>query len=173
MINKYRGIDKRNPKKKKMVYGSYHKHLPFTPNPIGGVVLDSDYKHLIIQDAFSDWNMPRGMQSIEVIPESVKRFSGLEDKNKRELYDDDLVKLILPNGEIRIFRLRFKTVDREIKNHPEFVGEYSKVRVTAIVFEWNGFDLFPCIDEKGRSDVEKMEWAGTYDDNPELLEESK
>ncbi|MBL1228171.1 hypothetical protein IW492_02855 [Enterococcus sp. BWB1-3] len=106
-------------------------------------------------------------------PFHIMQSIGEFDRNNCELFDDDLVKLTLPDGEVRIFRIRIKTLDREVRNHPEFVGEYSKVRITAVVFEWRGFDLFPCIDDKGISDVSKMEWVGTFWENPELLEVSE
>ncbi|MGL4695207.1 YopX family protein [Enterococcus larvae] len=117
-------------------------------------------------------NKLRILREVKENVENVELMQSInqQDKNGRELFADDLVKLILPDGEVRIFRIRIKTVDREVRNHQEFVGEYSKVRITAVVFEWQGFDLFPCVDENGVSDVSNMEWVGTFWENPELLE---
>lgn len=54
--------------------------------------------------------------------------------------------------------------------HPDFDDAVAKVELNAVCFEWNGYELFPCIDENGISDVAKMERAGNIFDNPELLE---
>lgn len=120
-------------------------------------------------------NKLRFLREVKENAENVELMPSINetDRNGRELFADDLVKLFLPDGEVRIFRIRIKTVNREVRNHPEFVGEYSKVRITAVVFEWRGFDLFPCVDENGVSDVSKMEWVGTAWENPELLEAEK
>jgi hypothetical protein len=83
--------------------------------------------------------------------------TGLFDKNGNQIKVGDKVRLILDNGEERIFDVCFKTVSRTVKNHPDFVDRYAHVNITGIVFVWNGYDLFPCIDENGVPDNEKME----------------
>ena len=83
--------------------------------------------------------------------------TGLFDKNGTPIKVGDKTKLVLDNGEERVFDVCFDTVQRTVKCHPDFDDEYSKVAITGIVFCWNGYCLFPCIDENGVSDVSKME----------------
>lgn len=83
--------------------------------------------------------------------------TGLFDKNGTQIKVGDRTRLVLDNGEVREFDVCFKTVVRIVKCHPDFDDEYSKVAITGIVFCWQGYDLFPCMDESGISDVSKME----------------
>ncbi len=84
-------------------------------------------------------------------------YTGLFDKNGTPIKVGDSTRLILDNGEERVFNVRFKTVNRTVKSHPDFDDEYANVSITGIVFCWEGYDLFPCVDENGISDVSKME----------------
>lgn len=83
--------------------------------------------------------------------------TGLFDKNGQEIKIGDRTRLILDDGEVREFDVCFKTVTRIVKNHPSFVDKYSKVSITGVVFQWKNYELFPCLDENGISDVSKME----------------
>lgn len=83
--------------------------------------------------------------------------TGLLDKNGNEIEIGDKVKLQLPSGEERIFEVQFKTVTRQVKNPPDFDNDFSKVNITGVVFTWMGYDLFPCVNEDGIADNEKME----------------
>ncbi len=83
--------------------------------------------------------------------------TGLFDKNGVVINVGDKTRLVLDDGEIREFDVCLKTVKRTVKSHPDFDDEYAKVAITGIVFCWNGYDLFPCIDKNGISDVSKME----------------
>ena len=84
--------------------------------------------------------------------------TGLRDKNGTEIKIGDRTRLVLPSGEVREFEVCFKTVKRTtVKTLPGFEPETAEVSITGIVFCWNRHDLFPCVDEEGVSDVEKME----------------
>lgn len=83
--------------------------------------------------------------------------TGLFDRNGNQIRVGDKVRLILDTGEERIFDVCFKTVQRTVKCHPDFDDEFAKVNITGVVFCWMGYDLFPCIDENGVPDNEKME----------------
>lgn len=83
--------------------------------------------------------------------------TGLFDRNGIPIKIGDKTRLILENGEVREFDVQFKTVKRTVKCHPDFYDEFAEVYITGVVFCWNGYDLFPCIDKNGISDVSKME----------------
>lgn len=83
--------------------------------------------------------------------------TGLLDKNGKEMRIGDKVKLILDDGEERIFDVCYKTVERWVTCHPDFVEKYAKVSITGVVFCWKGYDLFPCVDSEGIPDNRKME----------------
>jgi len=81
-------------------YGAYHKHLPYTPASLTDgkdeEKIEKDYKHIIIQDSFSDWNMPRGIVCIEVVPETVGMCTGKKDKHNCLIFENDRLRITLP-----------------------------------------------------------------------------
>lgn len=105
----------------------------------------------------------------EVRPETIGQFTGLYDKYHTEIYEDDIVQLTLSNGEVRNFVVDIDTVVREVVSHPDFDAPTSKVAITGVVFKWNNYELFPCVDENGKHDNEDMIVVGNIWDNPELL----
>lgn len=111
------------------------------------------------------------IDQFDVVPETVCQYTGLTDKNGVEIFEKDIVKLILPDGEIRYFKVSIKSVVRKVLCHPDFNDEVSKVEITGIVFEWNGYELFPCVDTYGVPDYKTMEVIGNIFDNPEIAEQ--
>lgn len=85
--------------------------------------------------------------------------TGLKDREGNEICIGHEVTLPSMN---RVFKVKEKTVVRFIKVLEGFEGEYSKVSITGVVFEWNGMDLFPNVDENGIPDNEKMIISGTW-----------
>lgn len=83
--------------------------------------------------------------------------TGLKDKNGNPIFIGSRTRLVLESGEIREFEVCFKTVKRAVKSHPTFDESFATVNITGVVFCWNGYDLFPCVDNNGISDVSKME----------------
>lgn len=88
------------------------------------------------------------------------RGTGLYDREGFEVKVGDKVQLILDDGEERIFDVEVKTVERVVKCHSDFDDKYARVQITGVVFCWNGYELFPCVDSDGASDVNKMKIIG-------------
>jgi uncharacterized phage protein (TIGR01671 family) len=104
---------------------------------------------------------------------TVGQYTGLKDKNGKKIYTEDITEIELANGEIRRFVVRIKTVVREVVSHSSFSDDTAMVAITGVVFEWNGFELFPCVNEKGWHDNEYlMRVIGNIHENPELVEDS-
>lgn len=91
---KFRGKDVRT---SHWVYGAFHEHIDITPAAFykNSESRENHIKehthHLIIQDAFSDYCMPRNIQCFEVTSETVGQFTGFTDCVTREIYEDDIL----------------------------------------------------------------------------------
>ena len=149
----------------KWVYGGYHKWETRQPCPVGNDELKSDeIKHVIVINSFADWNMPRGMQACEVIPETVGQYTGLTDKNGVKIFEGDIVSF---------------EHDKDINTDDYFFVKKKKYRrnyTIEFVNTFNHYGLrfrnksihFPCKCSTLRThDVEVI---GNIHDNPELLE---
>jgi len=84
---RFRGIRTDNGK---WVFGYYIKHLNYTPC-VNHIVMPEEYQHFIMQDGFSDWNMPRNTRHFEVVPETVGQL--LLTGADFEVYEDDEIRM--------------------------------------------------------------------------------
>ncbi len=93
-----------------------------------------------------DWNMPYKMVQGEVNPDTIGQYTGLHDKNGKEIYEGDIVK---------------------IKYRDEDIGK--------VIYEHNGFSIDVTNMNKNYGRVSFvnnfMEVIGNIYDNPELLGE--
>lgn len=143
---------------KRWFYGGYHKHIKRQPYAVNDSLKEEDIQHLIIVDEHADWGLQKSIQIVNVDKSSVGQFTGLYDKNGKEIYEGDIVDII-------------------VYNHiePEFVDKfivYYDNNVAGFMFENNKTKL-PVCDAKELYEHYyhfEIEVIGNIYENPELME---
>lgn len=103
---------------------------------------------IVAEKGFADWGMPRQYAMYEVDPETVGQCTGAKDKNKKMIFEGDIVKTdnIVHDGKIQI------------------QGEQSVVKLKKGCWVIAGIDWdFLCTNAK------RITIIGNIHDNPELL----
>lgn len=147
------------------VTGYFVKHLPYTPAPLRTEEeterIKDDFKYYITQDGFSDWCLPRGIDFIEVEKESVGQFTGMLDKNKKEIYNGDIVRIYPEqtdcDNEKVIYEIFYEDSTCQYLCNPFIQGKEDK--------PLRGIEEFSIPLEE---DI-NIEIIGNIIDNPELL----
>lgn len=132
----------------KWVYGSYFAHQKVSLCIITEQdEIEKNTQHLIVQDKIAgDWNFKNGIQVVDINPETLGQYTGLNDKNGTKIFEGDIVKL---SSEL--------TLD----DFDGFIGQ--------VKFELGGFNIVN--GYKGDSvfqDCRDIEVIGNIYDNPEL-----
>lgn len=128
----------------------------------GGISFHKDGFTYICPERFSDYN-----EEIEVIPESVGQFTGLYDKNGKEIYEGDVLEII-----------KFSLFEED--NPETQVGDvfwHNGAFHTREIYSSDGYDeINNVLQELCYSDGTYNSWAeckiiGNIHDNPELIKE--
>ena len=102
-----------------------------------------------------DWNLPYKMVRTDVDKETVGQYTGLKDKNGKEIYEGDIVFI---KGEEKLLDIKGKV-------------EYSNTFALFIII--NTGSIVNETELLGDYEEEDIEKIGNVYDNPELLEEGE
>lgn len=111
-------------------------------------------KHYIVFEEMVDWGLPNRHLRADIDVNTLGEYTGLKDKNRKEIYEGDIVKF------------RFKD-DRE--EFPDLIG-YIEYQTT--------FTAFRIMSNQGSfkidiTEIKFIEVIGNIYDNPELLEKGE
>lgn len=85
------------------IYGGFHIWEKRQVCVLGNDRLkDDEISCVITVNSFADWNMPRTMQAVEVIADTVGQYTGLTDRNGNKIFEGDIVNILTENEEIGI-----------------------------------------------------------------------
>lgn len=108
--------------------------------------------------------------SVEVV--HLCQYTGLKDKNGREIYEGDILRLTMPDGSIRHFVVEWATEDRKLMPLSGFEHDGNDIRISGWCFNWNGHRLYPTVID-GIPDNDVMIIVGNIFDNPEMVKGGK
>ena len=147
------------------LYGGFHLWETRQPCVMDDKLKPEEIKHIIIQNSFADWNMPRTMQPYIVIPETVGQYTGLTDKNGTKIFEGDIIKS--DNGRVSAISV-VQYGKFEPKMFYDLIEDYVRPRPKEKLYglfakSKSGEDMF--LSECSHL----IEVIGNIHDNPELL----
>lgn len=105
----------------------------------------------------------------EVDSNTIGQYTGMKDKNKKKIFDGDILKHILSDGTIVYFVVKWSIINRKLMPVKGFVYDDNAVQLNSWVFIWKKFALYPSVIDN-IPDNERMEIIGNIYDNQELIE---
>jgi uncharacterized phage protein (TIGR01671 family) len=180
---KFRGYDAES---KRWRYGSYFLKEDITLSPIcdDPDEWENDKRanehHLIIFNGSSDWNMPKPHYKSEVDKDSVGQYTGLKDRNGKEIYEGD--KIIYYHNKKKLVPCDDKKANEAPHGIDEDTGLPLAYRTTKVIrykgtvtIDWLGVDInlpnrchwWDCEND---GVLEQVEVIGNIYENPELVE---
>lgn len=142
------------------VEGYYIYHINRTICPFGDSIKPEDEQHVIMQDGFSDWNMPRDTVHFDIAPETLCQYTGLKDKNGKRIWENDIVLL---REEIQDYEwkaaVKFGNPNREYNWGWQLVP-VGECEMNKDIPLWIDMDIANC------------EVIGNIFDNPELIRQT-
>lgn len=128
--------------------------IPAPPVCFGKSETDKYYIQFPDPRYMPDWNMPYKMVQGEVNPDTIGQYTGLHDKNGKEIYEEDVVKITNKNSKV----IPIKPLIAQIVWSEEYLAY---ILITTSVK-----DAFENLGDYIDYDIEVI---GNIYDNPELL----
>lgn len=117
----------------------------------GNYILIAGRQETFISESYSCTSS----HAFEVMPESVGQFTGLYDKNGKEIYEGDILRFYFNSDEYIVY-----------------VGFNSEVGAWCVAFKGSGYVGTTPLG-KMLCEYDGMEVIGNIHDNPELIKEEK
>ena len=100
--------------------------------------------------------------------DTIGQYTGLKDKDRKDIYEGDILRLTIPDGSTRHFVVEWANEDRTLKPLNGFQHDGNPIRISGWCFNWKGHRLYSTVMD-GVPDNERMTIVGNIHDNPELL----